>query len=375
VKISARAADLNAAIAFTRRGVERKATDILRVVLLRTTGDSVEIIGHTLDRCHAARCPAAVHVPGVGAVPAHRLAELIDATPAHAMVTITSADGTVTVAAGCSRYRLPALPVDDFPTLVAPGSDAVSFDLTDADVAALLSGPAKLVRKDDDRPHLRGVFLHVIDRRLAVAVTDGLILLRRTSAIAVPALPGGGIIVPPAAAEEIDRAARRTGVTLVTDGRKLEARVDNGRLTIVSKLIDGTFPDCVRLVPPLAAATVEFAAADVPAALARLAAASSYERPTAGLIWDGGDTLSLCLAHEDGIAADAIAATTTGNGRVACSVVLLTKVIKAMDTARLRLSVDATPGAALRFDPPEDDGTVAVIAPIRWSAAASAAVA
>jgi hypothetical protein len=45
-------------------------------------------------------------------------------------------------------------------------------------------------------------------------------------------------------------------------------------------------------------------------------------------------------------------------------------VTEVMGAARLRLSIDATPGAPLRLDPPEDDGAATVIAPIRWSAAA-----
>jgi hypothetical protein len=40
---------------------------------------------------------------------------------------------------------------------------------------------------------------------------------------------------------------------------------------------------------------------------------------------DGGDALSLCLVNEDGVAADANAATTTSTGRVACTTALLKK--------------------------------------------------
>jgi DNA polymerase III subunit beta len=114
------------------------------MVLLRTSADGgVEIIGHSPTRMHTACAPATVHLPGAAAVSAHRTTGLINATPRGAIVTITCAEGAVTVAAGRSRYRLPALPVNDSQTLLAPGSDAVSFDLTNADVAALLSGPAE----------------------------------------------------------------------------------------------------------------------------------------------------------------------------------------------------------------------------------------
>jgi DNA polymerase III subunit beta len=275
------------------------------------------------------------------------------------------------VSAGRSRYRLPAMHAGSFPIVLGPAADAVTFDLTDADVAALFGAPAELASEDDHRPHLKGIYLHTIDGKLTAAVTDGIVLLRRASMMVVPALPHGGIIVPSATAKEIARLARRRGVTLATDGRLLEARVDSGRLAIVSKLIDAEFPDYVRAVPPPATTAATFTTADMLSALARLTAVSSHERPAVGMKWDGGDALSMCLVNEDGVAADAIAATTTSTGRVACATALLKKVIELMDVACLRLSIDAVPGATLRLDPPED-GAVAVIAPLRWSAAAAA---
>lgn len=374
MKFSARAGDLATTVAFARRGVEAKTKfDILKTMLLRTSaGGGVEIIGHSLTRMHIACPPATVHTPGTAAVPADRLTGLIGAMPPNATVTITSADATVTVMAECSRCRLPALPAIDFPMeLATKAADVVAIDLGAGDFPALLRNPTALVNEDDDRVYLRGPYLHTTDGKLAVAVTDGTILLYRLSAIPAPSWPG--IIVPPAMIEEIDRLARRNKVVLRTDGRRFEARVDDGRLAVVSKLIDAVFPDYGRVIPAPAAAAVTFATADMLAALARLAAASSHERPTAGMTWDGGDALSLCLVHEDGIATDAIAATTTSRGCVACTAARLTKVIEAMDAARLRLSVDATPGAGLRLDAPADPGVVAVIAPIYWRGATSAA--
>jgi DNA polymerase-3 subunit beta len=315
VKIAVRATDL----AFIRRGVKQTGNiDVLRTALLRTDGDGVELIGHMLDRCHVARCPAMVQTSGAAAVQAHRLTELIEATAPDAAITISYADTTVTVAAGRSRYRLPAMPASDFPMVLAPAGDAVTIDLGAADVAALIGRAAELVNKDEDRSHFMGIFLHLAVRRfLTTAVTDGVTLLCRTSTIEAPAFHG--IIISRSTAEEIARFGRRCGVTLRTDGKLLEASVDGGRLAIVSRLIDATFPDYARHIPPLAAATVTFATADMLAALARLAAASLRGQATVGMTWDGGDALALCLANEADIAADAIAATTTGSGRVTCA--------------------------------------------------------
>jgi DNA polymerase III sliding clamp (beta) subunit (PCNA family) len=372
MKITIPAADLAAASTFACRAAAKATIDISGMLLLRTRADGgVEIIGHSPTRMHTACAPATVHLPGAAAVPAHRLTGLIDATPPDAVVTITYADGAVTVAAGRSTCRIPAPPAIEFPMVLAPkAADAVTIDLGADVAAALLGGPAELASDDEHRLHLAGVYLHRIDGKLAAAVTNGVALMGRVSTIAVPALAGGGITVPTASAKEIARLARRTGVTLVIDGRLLQAYVEGRRFAIISKLIDVSFPDYIRDVPPLATTAATFSAADMLSALARLSAASAQERPVVGMTWGGGDALSLCLVRENGVAADAITAATTGSGRVACTTAMLKKVIEVMGVTPLRLSIDTTPGATLRLDPPEQDGTLAVIAQIRWFATA-----
>jgi DNA polymerase III sliding clamp (beta) subunit (PCNA family) len=187
--------------------------------------------------------------------------------------------------------------------------------------------------------------------------------------IAAPKWPA--ITVPSWVVSEIVRLARRGGeVTLRSDGRLLEAR--GGSRTLACKLIGERFPpDYDRLIPSVAAGTASFAAADMVLALARLEAAASRERPAVGLSWDGGAGLGLCLAREEALADDVISAETTGASQIALSIESLTKAIEAIGADRLRLSHEQRPGVVVRLDVPEDDGAVAIIAPVHWSAAAA----
>jgi hypothetical protein len=116
-----------------------------------------------------------------------------------------------------------------------------------------------------------------------------------------------------------------------------------------------------------AAATVD--AAEPRAALVRLAAASARKdgKPAVGLTWSNGGDLSLCLAREDGIAADSVDATATGSARIACATTMLATLIEATGAERVRLSVEDRPGAALRIDAANE--VTAVIAPIYWPGA------
>jgi hypothetical protein len=53
----------------------------------------------------------------------------------------------------------------------------------------------------------------------------------------------------------------------------------------------------------------------------------------------------------------------------ACGMALFTTAIKATGAARIRLCVDQRPGAVLRLDALDDDGVVAIVAPVYWNKA------
>jgi DNA polymerase-3 subunit beta len=361
MRFTARTDTLATVIAFARRGAEVKSKTVLNCVLLRVDGcGGVEITGHALNHCHTAVCAATVHETGGIAVPANRLGALLDAMPGNSEVTVASTDAAVMVQAGRSRYRLSALPAADFPAPLTPKA-AASVTLTPADTAALLVAPSVAVSADSTtRLHLCGIHVQIVDGRLATVAMDGVKLLRRISAIEAK-LPCG-IIIPTSAATEIVRLARHNSVALATDGRVIEARAGTARFA--SKLIDGIFPDYVRLLPPPAATAAVFDGALMRGALTRLAAVSGRDDNAAvGFMWDGGGALSLVLANEDNTASDTVAATTSGTGCAACSVAALSGLIEAIGTKRVRLSIEDKPGAVLRLDAPDDSSVVAISSP------------
>jgi DNA polymerase-3 subunit beta len=370
MKFTAQAADLAAALGFTGRGIVNSDIPILKTALIRTDGDAVTVTTHTLNTCRSARCPAKVGEADIIAVPVVPLGALIGAMSGDVAVTIAREGAAASVAAGRSRYRLPALPPGDFPALLVPGADAAVLALTVDDVDVLLAAVAEMASADRTRFHLCGVHLTAINGKLAAVATDLRALVRRISSVAAPGWPA--ITIPTATVTMIERLARlgEENVVLRTDGRLLEARA--GGCSFVTKLIGEAFPD--HLMPERATSATTFAVPEMQAALERLAAAASGHSAAAGLQWNGNEgALRLCLAHEEGAASDVISAETTGVGCVALSIALMTKTMTATRRDRLRLTVEQRPGATVRFDAPDDGGVVAVIAPTYWRAATSAA--
>jgi DNA polymerase III sliding clamp (beta) subunit (PCNA family) len=159
--------------------------------------------------------------------------------------------------------------------------------------------------------------------------------------------------------------------------RRPRYRGPRGAARFASKLLDFRFPDYARLLASTAATAEDFDSAQMRHAVARLAAVSGRDddRAAVGLTWNGGNALSLCLANEDGIASDMVAATTSGSARVACSAGVLTGLIEAIGSKRVRISIEDRPGAVLRLDAPDDRSVVAIVAPIYWTASSKLDVA
>lgn len=153
----------------------------------------------------------------------------------------------ITVQSGRARFRLPVLPVTDFPDL-KPGDMPFSIDVKPAALAAALGAVRFAVSTEETRYYLNGVFMHPCDAGVLLVATDGHRLAKRllrtdASTAGLPA-----IIVPRKTVDILGKILPKEGsITLSASDAKIRIAADGVELT--SKLIDGTFPDYVRVIP------------------------------------------------------------------------------------------------------------------------------
>lgn len=185
-------------------------------------------------------------------------------------LTIETEPGNIVVKSGRSRTKLPALPVDDFPTMEA-GKFAVEFE---ADPAALLAPVAFAMSDEQTRFYLCGAYLEPA----AVTATNGHKLI--TIAQELPefdASIGAGVIVP---AETVHLAPRGAAKIRLSE-RMIQFVADD--VTLTSKLVDGSFPDYRRVVPTTRENVAVFDNATMKAAADRVAIVSQDKTPSVRL--------------------------------------------------------------------------------------------
>lgn len=211
----------------------RNTFPILSNVMLTAAGQGLSVMATDLDILATAGAEADVSKAGSICVDAKLLADI--ARKASGDVTLLLEEDRLIVKSGRSRFTLQTLPSADFPDLGTSAYDA-TFDI---DLAALFAPVAFAISTEETRYYLNGVFLRGGEASVAVA-TDGHRLARHVG----PDLPAfEGIIVPRKTVGLLPKGAVKVSVS------SQKIRIEHKDITLVSKLVDGTFPDYERVIP------------------------------------------------------------------------------------------------------------------------------
>ncbi|APY14290.1 DNA polymerase III subunit beta [Brucella sp. 10RB9214] len=293
MRVSIDRSQLAHALATVNRAIEsRNSIPILANVLLAVEVGQLRLTGTDLDVEITTSLPVLDCQPGSVTVPGKMLADI--AKRATSDITLELDGGRLTVASGRSRYKLDVLPAEDFPSF-----SAGKFDTTlELDLAALVAPCVHCISTDETRYYLAGVYLHAVDGRLVAVATDGHRLMRNTG-------PEGtldyGVILPRKLVGLVPKGA----VTVELSQNKV--RVTSGSTVITSKLIDGTFPDYVRVIPTGNSNVLTVDRQALMKAVERVAAVADDK--SRAVKFSVGDVLRLMLADK---ASDEVEATFEG---------------------------------------------------------------
>jgi DNA polymerase-3 subunit beta len=236
------------------RVVERRNTiPILSNVLLRTDGSSLTMKATDLDLEVTETVPADIGQPGATTVPAHILHDIVRKLPDGAEVALDSGDGSqLALRSGRSNFALQVLPEADFPDLTA-GEFPIRFSLPAVAMKKLIERTQFAISTEETRYYLNGIYLHAVkvgDKPILRAVaTDGHRLAQAQMEAPSGADGLAGIIVPRKTVGEIQRLVEEPEANVGVEISDTKIRFTIGPVVLTSKLIDGTFPDYVRVIP------------------------------------------------------------------------------------------------------------------------------
>jgi DNA polymerase III subunit beta len=229
--------------------VERRHTlPILSNVLIEKKGGTLTFLATDIEIQIRTACSVEEGQDAAVTVGAKKLQDILRSLP-DCEVALNLDDKKLTVKAGKSRFSLQTLPADDFPRMSPPQGESKKFSLSQSALRKLLGQTQYAMASQDVRYYLNGLLLVVDGNQLKAVATDG----HRLAYAAVPidaSLPKHEVIVPRKTVLELNRLLSDIDAPVQLELAGNQARFTFGEVELVSKLIDGKFPDFERVVPP-----------------------------------------------------------------------------------------------------------------------------
>jgi DNA polymerase-3 subunit beta len=255
MKITIDRAALMRALNHVQSAVERRTTiPILSNVLIKAADGILNLATTDMDLEISEAVAANVDRPGATTAPAATLFDIVKKLPEDSAVVLEldSSGNQMTVKAGRSNFRLSCLPVTDFPE-IGTGALPARFSIPANELRALIDRTKFAMSTEETRYYLNGIYLHAADNNgvavLRAVATDGHRLARFEMPLPDGAAGMPGIIVPRKTVGELRKLVEEAGDSIEVSLSESKIRFAFDHIILTSKLIDGTFPDYMRVIP------------------------------------------------------------------------------------------------------------------------------
>ncbi len=230
--------------------VERRHTlPILSNVLLEKRGDRLTLLATDIEiQITNTTQGAGGDSEGAVTVAARKLQEILRSLPDSAEVSLVLEEKRLQVRAGKSRFSLQTLPADDFPRMTLNDGEIKQFTLTQKAFRQLIGKTQYAMAAQDVRYYLNGLLLMVDGQELRAVATDGHRLAFASVEIEAD-MARQEMILPRKTVLELNRLLADNEEPLQITLAPNQVRFAFGSVVLVSKLIDGKFPDYERVIP------------------------------------------------------------------------------------------------------------------------------
>jgi DNA polymerase-3 subunit beta len=187
---------------------------------------------------------------GAVTVSAKKLQDILRSLPESSEVTLSLEEKRLQIKAGKSRFNLQTLPAEDFPRMAISDTEPRKFEVTQKRFRHLLGQTQFSMAAQDVRYYLNGLLLLVDEGELRAVATDGHRLAYASMALEErDSMPRQELILPRKTVLELSRllADNEDPVRIEMMSNQICFQFEN--IVLVSKLIDGKFPDYGRVIP------------------------------------------------------------------------------------------------------------------------------
>lgn len=226
----------------------RTTLPILNNVLIRASNKKITLTTTNLEIAAISFVAGVVESDGVITIPVKVLSEFVSNLPRSEDVLLEVKDSKVFIQAGQYKSTINGVAADEFPELPSiDNKKAVVFRSNVDDFKLAVGNVVVAASNDTTRPVLTGIYTYTNDGNLYFVSTDGYRLAEQKYISGVES--DVKVIIPASSAQDVMRS-------LSAEASEIEISIDDSQVKfsfeeteIISKLIDGSFPDYKQLIP------------------------------------------------------------------------------------------------------------------------------
>ena len=240
------------ALSSVNGAVEKKNTiPVLQNVKIEAQDNKVILFATDMDILITSNFNATIKSKGSTTVPAQMFYDIVRKIPDDAIITILQENNNIlNIKSGKSKYNLPCIDSSEFPSL-AEGELSEPTKVESGKLAKMIDKTRFAISNDETRYYLNGLFFQAIkvdnNFELRLVATDGH-RLAMSHLEASNVKENFGVILPKKSVNEIRRIIDSAKEVFVSVSRA-KIKIATDQATIVSKLIDGDFPDYTKVLP------------------------------------------------------------------------------------------------------------------------------
>lgn len=252
--------NLRRALGITERVVSRNSSlPILQNIILKTEQGRLRVAATNLELAVTVTIGAKIEEVGEIAIPGKILTELLNTLTGDTVTLITKQE-TLSITTNAQDTKLLGSSTKEYP-IIPKISEGNTATVSAGALKKTLSVAMESAATTDSRPELAGVFVHWEKGKIICAATDGFRLVEQI----IPATTKESldIIIPHTTASEIVRIVSDNDETITIRVAENQMSVSGDNYEIISRLVDGKYPEYQRLIPDKGQARVLVSSQDL----------------------------------------------------------------------------------------------------------------
>jgi DNA polymerase-3 subunit beta len=259
----------------------RTTLPVLSNVLLQAEDGRVSISATDLEVSVRTSFEADIQEEGATTLPAKRVSSIFRELPAREVEVEVDEKDMAALQCGPSFFKVVGISEEDFPPL-PHFEGGHSYTLQQNVFKEMLQKTYYAASDDETRAILNGVLMNFQDEKLVVVATDGRRLALVEQEVEFPKDAEGRMVIPSKTVNELMKTLQEEGAVKI-QATENQAAFEFDSMLIVSKLIEGTYPNFRQVIPSQCEERIPIERENLHTAVKRVALMASDQTSTVQL--------------------------------------------------------------------------------------------